>query len=316
MVGNSAGTGGTGGAGGGGTVGGGGVGSSGLGAGLLDEAGAMDLTATIVAENTGGTDCAGSVSDLGFNIADDASCDFAATSSTNDSLTLDGSLGSLKANGGPTQTIALSGGPAVDVVAAAECPATDQRGAPRTAPCDIGAYDSDTPPFIRAINVSVSGSRTYYSSSPTFTETDDAPGGVSLTGTLTCTTVDGGTNIDARLAIGSYTIDGSSCSGLTTTDPTDYPVFPSSYSGATNGFVVTADTTKLSLTAAPSPVTFGDEASTVFTVTLLTGAGEELPGPEDVTVDVGTTSCPVTLDPAALGGSGSCVDRRQCSHRR
>src|SRR6202021_2997808 len=118
----------------------------------------------------------------------------------------------------------------------------------------------------------VSGSRTYYSDNPTFTETDDAPGGVSLTGTLVCSTVDGGTNIDARLAIGTYTIDGSSCSGLTSSDPTDYPVFPSSYSGATNGFVVTADTTQLSLTAVPSPVTFGNESSTLFTVTLLTGA--------------------------------------------
>jgi hypothetical protein len=299
VAGNSAGPGGNGGS-------GGGKGSSGAGYGILASGATTDLAATIVAESTGGNDCAGSVGDNGFNIADDASCAFTQASSTNHSLTLDGSLGPLKNNGGPTQTIALTGGPAVDVVAAPDCPATDQRGAPRTAPCDIGAYDSDTPPFIRAIDINVSGSQTLDSNLPTFTESDDAPGGVSMTGTLTCTSVDGGTAINASLALGSYTVDGSSCSGLTTTDPTDYPVFPSSYSGVMDGFVVSRDTTKLSLTASPSPVTYGNETTTVFTVTLLTGNGEELSGPEGVTVDVGTTSCPVTLKPTALGGSGTC----------
>jgi hypothetical protein len=283
-----------------------GRGSLGLGAGLLAGGGSLVLSATIVADSASGNDCSGPVSDNGFNIDDDASCTFTAASSTNHSLTLDGSLGTLTNNGGPTQTVALTGGPAVDVVAGAACPATDQRGAPRTAPCDIGAYDSDTPPFIRAIDISVSGSQTLDSNLPTFTETNDAPGGVTMTGTLSCTTVDGGTAINSSLALGSYTIDGSSCSGLSTTDPTDYPVFPNAYAGVVNGFGVTRDSTSLSLTALPSPVTFGHESTTLFTITLETGNGEELTTSENVTVAVGTTTCQATLAPATLGGSGFC----------
>ena len=109
--------------------------------------GTANVEATILAANDG-RDCAGNnpINDEGYNIGDDGSCPSTGTS-TGDSLTLDASLGSLANNGGPTQTIALSGGPAVDVVPAADCPPTDQRGAPRTAPCDIGAYDTDFPSF-------------------------------------------------------------------------------------------------------------------------------------------------------------------------
>jgi len=66
--------------------------------------------------------------------------------------TLDGTLGTLSDNGGSTETVALlAGSPAIDVVPAADCPATDQRGAPRTAPCDIGAFDTDGDPTITKI---------------------------------------------------------------------------------------------------------------------------------------------------------------------
>jgi hypothetical protein len=55
----------------------------------------------------------------------------------------------LQGNGGPTQTIALTDSttdPALDHGDAATCAAgpvdgLDQRGFPRTPPCDIGAYE-------------------------------------------------------------------------------------------------------------------------------------------------------------------------------
>jgi hypothetical protein len=55
-------------------------------------------------------------------------------------------LGPLQDNGGPTKTMALMpGSPAIG--AGSGCPATDQRGAPRTGACDIGAYQHGaTPP--------------------------------------------------------------------------------------------------------------------------------------------------------------------------
>jgi hypothetical protein len=58
-------------------------------------------------------------------------------------------LGPLADNGGPTQTLApQSGSPAIDA-GAAGCPATDQRGAPRVGPCDIGAveFGAEAPPL-------------------------------------------------------------------------------------------------------------------------------------------------------------------------
>jgi len=102
------------------------------------------VRATLLAENTGGDCFGGAVTDSGYNIDDDGSCGFVLPS-ISDYATLSKTLGSLANNGGPTQTIALlPGSPAIDYVPKADCPATDQRGDPRTPPCDIGAYDTDT----------------------------------------------------------------------------------------------------------------------------------------------------------------------------
>jgi len=122
------------------------LGSGDGGESIYSYAGNTSLEATIVGNTNGMVGaCFGVVTDNGYNIGDDGSCGFSGTS-ISDSATLDGSLGALANNGGPTQTIALlSGSPAIDKVPAADCPATDQRGVARTAPCDIGAYDTDTP---------------------------------------------------------------------------------------------------------------------------------------------------------------------------
>jgi hypothetical protein len=89
------------------------------------------------------------------------------------------------------------------------------------------------------VAVNVSGSQTYGSSSPSFTY---APTSVSLTGSLTCATVSGGTTISSTLATGSYTIDGSSCKGLSA--PAGYAI---SYVGVSDGFVVNPAPTSLSI---------------------------------------------------------------------
>lgn len=76
---------------------------------------------------------------LGGNVADDASCGTTATDRPN----VNPLLGSLALHGGPTQLYdLLPGSPAID--AAGQCPALDQRGAPRPqgAACDSGAYES------------------------------------------------------------------------------------------------------------------------------------------------------------------------------
>jgi hypothetical protein len=87
--------------------------------------------------------------------------------STNSSPTLDATLGPLADNGGPTQTIALlPGSPALDVVPAANCPDTDQRGFPRPGAgetnCDSGAFESN-PPSISGITPSGAAANSAFS---------------------------------------------------------------------------------------------------------------------------------------------------------
>jgi hypothetical protein len=125
-------------------------GSAGAGGGITAGSGSVVLTATIVAESPDGGACSGSVTDNGYNIDDDTTCGFGPPS-INDSSTLDPKLGPLANNGGPTETIALlKKSPAIDQVPSEDCPLTDQRGASRTAPCDIGAYDTDGNPKIKS----------------------------------------------------------------------------------------------------------------------------------------------------------------------
>jgi hypothetical protein len=112
--------------------------------GGIDNGTQVTMAATIVADNTGG-DCNRALQpDLGDNLDSDGSCGFSTAfgdlPATNPDLDPHGPQN----NGGPTRTIALEpGSPAIDHVAAALCPATDQRGFPRQTPCDIGAYDTD-----------------------------------------------------------------------------------------------------------------------------------------------------------------------------
>lgn len=55
-------------------------------------------------------------------------------------LLADPALEPLGDNGGPTETMALpAGSPAIDV--GGDCPSLDQRGQPRSGPCDSGAYE-------------------------------------------------------------------------------------------------------------------------------------------------------------------------------
>jgi hypothetical protein len=101
----------------------------------------------------------------GFNISDDASCNFGTTTGANGQTIgdkIDALLdpNGLQDNGGPTQTIALQpNSPAIDAVPIALCPKVDQRGFKRPDPedrgarrkgkvlaCDIGAFESGATP--------------------------------------------------------------------------------------------------------------------------------------------------------------------------
>ncbi len=125
--------------------------TGGAGGGIANSIGATSIGSTILSNNDGNCSIlSGSITDSGYNISDDDFCDFTSTGSTNNSSLVGRNLGPLRDNGGPTQTKALlnapSGDPMLNVVPAGPlCPATDQRGEPRVAPCDIGAYEAQPP---------------------------------------------------------------------------------------------------------------------------------------------------------------------------
>ena len=131
--------------------GGGGVNGEG-GAIFNESSGTVELKGTILAASTPTPgNCGGSaVTDAGYNISDDATCNFVSGSGSS-VITLPSVIGldpfGLQNNGGPTQTIALlAGSPAIDAIPLASCTlTTDQRGMPRPdageGVCDIGAYE-------------------------------------------------------------------------------------------------------------------------------------------------------------------------------
>jgi YVTN family beta-propeller protein len=135
--------------------------------GSIDNPGAGDavLAATILAAAPTGGECSGTVTDGGYNIDDDGSCGFTATGSVSDSATLDATLGALKQNQGPTQTmLSDSDSPTVGAIpnnttlgADLVCPTTDQQGV-ASAPggsCNIGATQTEfTAPTISAVTFS------------------------------------------------------------------------------------------------------------------------------------------------------------------
>ncbi len=106
------------------------------------------LTNTIIANSASGGDCAGDnvASGSAHNLIADISNACGLTNGTNGNIIgSDPNLGALTDYGGPGKQVfpLLLGSPAIDAGTNANCPATDQRGAPRpvSAACDIGAFE-------------------------------------------------------------------------------------------------------------------------------------------------------------------------------
>jgi uncharacterized repeat protein (TIGR02543 family) len=102
------------------------------------------------------TNASGAITDGGFNISSDGSCDFNSGSSFNFT---DPKLDSLQENGGPTRTMQpLLGSPALDFGTADGAPPVDQRGATRPfgSGVDIGAVEVS--PIAPALTLQSNGS--------------------------------------------------------------------------------------------------------------------------------------------------------------
>jgi parallel beta-helix repeat protein len=128
--------------------------------------GSFRIANTLLADNRIGTttpvpnQCFGTTypfTSYGYNLRTTADPNCQGIGGSKDLLNPNALIGSLADNGGPTLTIALlPGSPAINggystpvLPFVAPCPATDQRGLPRTGlagPCDIGAFEFQPPP--------------------------------------------------------------------------------------------------------------------------------------------------------------------------
>jgi hypothetical protein len=119
------------------------------GGALFTTNGTASLRGSILASSLSGSNSFGSLTDLGYNLSSDASGNFSAGGSLNNT---DPKLGSLDYYGGPTPTmVLLSGSPAIDGGDMVGFPPADQRGhaRPYGAAADIGAFESSPPYVIR-----------------------------------------------------------------------------------------------------------------------------------------------------------------------
>jgi hypothetical protein len=105
------------------------------------------VSATILATNTQGGNCSQSVTDGGYNLDDDGSCGFTASTDLSDTPAGLDPQG-LADNGGPTGTVALEAvSPAIGAIGSASlCSSPDQRGVLRPTPCDVGSVQLALPP--------------------------------------------------------------------------------------------------------------------------------------------------------------------------
>jgi hypothetical protein len=101
---------------------------------------------SILANNTSGGNCTGTLNSLGYNMSSDSTCHL---NGPGDQRSINPMLGALQNNGGPTNTMALlTGSPAMNAGNPNGCTdgsghllTTDQRGVTRPTPCDMGAYE-------------------------------------------------------------------------------------------------------------------------------------------------------------------------------
>ncbi len=142
------------------------------------------------------------------------------------------------------------------------------------------------------VTVNVSGSQTYGDASPTFTDTT-TPSGISFGGTLACTKVAGTPDaaINSTLAVGTYTVDPTTCSGLT---GSNYSI---SYGAVSSGFVVNPEPVTVNVSGSQ---TYGD-ASPILTYTT-TPSGISLGGTLACTKVVGNSTLS-TISPTLAPGT-------------
>jgi Tfp pilus assembly protein PilV len=116
-----------------------------------------------------------------------------------------------------------------------------------------------------------------------------------------------GTGGTGTCSIGATALAASGTAyAVTATYPGDTDVSAATTATAATGFTVTKDTSTATVSESPTTEAYGHEASSVFTVVVVTGNHEVLPSTDAVTVNVGTASCVANVAPSGTGGTGTC----------
>jgi hypothetical protein len=244
---------------------------------------------------------------------------FSASASPPSGLVVSGNAQCTKVNGGIPISNSLAAG--LYAIDAASC-----SGLNSSSPDDHPiSYFGGTLTVTSGVPVTVTGSQPwndFASATIGYTAGTASPdGSVTVSGTVACTTVDGGHPIDSPIPAGAHTIDPSNCSGLTPSDPS-YGV---SYSGT---YTVTPFTWPISISGT---WVYGQTPSYTYTsgtlaLASLTGSlnscdvdvngvatpisGSLLPGTYSIDTTQGCQGLSVVTDPelassVVLGYSGS-----------
>ncbi len=269
------------------------------GGGIYDPDNANAIENTIVADNSGGftpagggdcyynstTDNAGAA-DKGGNIDSDGTC--FSNVAPNDHAGVNPDLGSLAFNGGPTETDALlAGSPAIGDAVGGSCPGSDQRGVPRPAACDSGAFQ--TAPAAVTIAGSappaatIGGPITY-----TFTITNNGPAsatGVSVSDALPAGTSFFGSSSSqgscsgtstVTCAIGTLDSSNTSASGSPGSASVTITLIPSRAGEVTNSATVSANNSANNTVSKTTAVTGGAALSGHVAPVVLTGLASQI----------------------------------------
>jgi hypothetical protein len=79
------------------------------GSGIDNPAGTVTVAGSIVADQTSGGNCIGTITDAGYNLSNGGSCGFGTQTNTSASYVTNLNLGTLASNGGATETVAIPG---------------------------------------------------------------------------------------------------------------------------------------------------------------------------------------------------------------
>lgn len=181
--------------------------------------------------------------------------------------------------------------PASPSVTISQSPNPDYYGQSLSITADVSPAD-DLPPAHGGGTVTFSDNGTDIPGCVDLALTGDAGIGLGTDDTAQATC-----SVGSGWAAGTYPItasySGDASANAASSDPTDV--------------VVNRDTTSASVSESPTSVTYGNESYSVFTVTVTTTHGAELPETDPVTVNVGSASCTAQVAPAVGGGTGTCM---------